>query len=274
MESKVVVPAEGQKIPLQNGKLNVPHNPIIPFIEGDGIGVDVTPAMLKVVDAAVHDAADAGDWAGYVNAQGGPFVRRDDLQVRTLYEPRAEFNQYGEETICIRGVYDSAVGADTPILTRLTQWKIVPKRAVDLAVDVKGAPAPSRSSVNNCTGSESEPPALDLTKPLSRREKRELTNRLRKKKPATRRKFIHGKDEQNAAIAKTIDEIHLTTGNTISRGEALHLMRGGKSCFEGKWLRGTARGEIFSAAPSHEAKAMKILNRVAAIAELATKSNH
>ena len=40
MESKVVVPAEGKKITLQNGKINVPHNPIIPFIEGDGIGVD------------------------------------------------------------------------------------------------------------------------------------------------------------------------------------------------------------------------------------------
>ncbi|EAA4524371.1 replication endonuclease, partial [Salmonella enterica subsp. enterica] len=227
---------------------------------------------LSVEFAAVHDAADAGDWAGYVNAQGGPFVRRDDLQVRTLYEPRPEFNQYGEETICIRGVYDSAVGAGTPILTRLTQWKIVPKRAVDLAVDVKGAPAPSRSSVNNCTGSESDPPELDLSKPLSRREKRELTNRLRKQKPAIRRKFIHGTDEQNAAIAKTIDEIHLTTGITISRGEALHLMAGGKSCFDGKWLRGTSKGEIFSAAPSHQAKARKILNRVAAMAE-AAKTN-
>ena len=224
---------------------------------------------LSVEFAAVHDAADAGDWAGYVNAQGGPFVRRDDLQVRTLYEPRAEFNQYGEETVCIRGVYDSAVGAGTPILTRLTQWKIVPKRAVDLAVDVKGAPAPSRSSVNNCTGSESDPPELDLSKPLSRRERRELTNRLRKQKPAMRRKFIHGTDEQNAAIAKTIDEIHLTTGITISRGEALHLMAGGKSCFDGKWLRGTAKGEIFLAAPSHQAKARKILNRVAAMAEAA-----
>lgn len=56
MESKVVVPVEGKKITLQNGKLNVPENPIIPFIEGDGIGVDVTPAMLKVVDAAVEKA--------------------------------------------------------------------------------------------------------------------------------------------------------------------------------------------------------------------------
>ncbi|STV74383.1 Isocitrate dehydrogenase [Klebsiella michiganensis] len=48
MESKVVVRRKVKKSPLQNGKLNVPNNPIIPFIEGDGIGVDVTPAMLKV----------------------------------------------------------------------------------------------------------------------------------------------------------------------------------------------------------------------------------
>lgn len=48
MESKVVVPAEGAKITIDaKGKLNVPNNPIIPYIEGDGIGIDVTPAMLK-----------------------------------------------------------------------------------------------------------------------------------------------------------------------------------------------------------------------------------
>lgn len=234
-----------------------------------------TARALSVEFAAVHDAAHYGRWADYVNAQGGPFVRRDDLQVRTLYEPRTEFNQYGEETVCIKGVYDASIGAGSPILTRLTQWKIVPKRAVDLAVDVKGASAPSRSSVNNCTGSEYDPPILDLTKPLSRRERRELTNRLRKQKPAIRRKFIHGTGEQNAVIAKTIDEIHLTTGITISRGEALHLMSGGKSCFDGKWLRGTAKGEIFTAAPSHQViakeyrtKAVEILNRVAVLAEL------
>lgn len=223
---------------------------------------------LSVEFAAVHDAADAGDWAGYVNAQGGPFVRRDDLQVRTLYEPRAEFNQYGEETVCIRGVYDSAVGAGTPILTRLTQWKIVPKRAVDLAVDVKGAPAPSRSSVNNCTGSESDPPELDLSKSLSRSERRKLTARLRDKKRVTMQEFIHGTDKQSAAIDRTIDEIHLATGETISRGEALHLMSGGKSCINGKWCRGSATGEIFPAALSHGAQARQILNRVAGLASV------
>lgn len=223
---------------------------------------------LSVEFAAVHDAADAGDWAGYVNAQGGPFVRRDDLQVRTLYEPRTEFNQYGEETVCIRGVYDSAVGADTPILTRLTQWKIVPKRAVDFAVDVKGAPAPSRSSVNNCTGNESDPPELDLSKPLSRSERRKLTARLRNKKRVGRQEFIHGTDKQRAAIDRTIDEIQLATGETISRGEALHLMSGCKSCINGKWCRGSATGEIFPAAPSYRAKARQILNRAVVLASI------
>lgn len=57
MTSQVTVPAEGQKITLDNtGKLQVPNHPIIPFIEGDGIGVDVTPAMKLVVDAAVAKA--------------------------------------------------------------------------------------------------------------------------------------------------------------------------------------------------------------------------
>ncbi len=53
----VKVPAGGQKITVNKDfSLNVPDNPIIPFIEGDGIGVDITPVMIKVVDAAVEKA--------------------------------------------------------------------------------------------------------------------------------------------------------------------------------------------------------------------------
>lgn len=57
MQSKVVVPQVGSKITLdEKGKLIVPNQPIIPFIEGDGIGVDVTPPMRLVLDAAVAKA--------------------------------------------------------------------------------------------------------------------------------------------------------------------------------------------------------------------------
>lgn len=54
---KIKVPSEGQAITLASDlSLNVPDFPIIPFIEGDGIGVDVTPPMREVVDAAVAKA--------------------------------------------------------------------------------------------------------------------------------------------------------------------------------------------------------------------------
>jgi isocitrate dehydrogenase len=53
----IKVPTEGEKITVnQDLSLNVPDQPIIPFIEGDGTGVDITPVMIKVVDAAVQKA--------------------------------------------------------------------------------------------------------------------------------------------------------------------------------------------------------------------------
>ena len=57
MYQHIKVPAAGQKITVNAGmSLNVPDQPIIPFIEGDGTGLDITPVMLKVVDAAVAKA--------------------------------------------------------------------------------------------------------------------------------------------------------------------------------------------------------------------------
>ncbi|NJO13264.1 MAG: NADP-dependent isocitrate dehydrogenase, partial [Gammaproteobacteria bacterium] len=53
----IAVPADGTRIRLNpDFSLNVPENPIIPFVEGDGIGLDVTPVMQRVVDAAVAKA--------------------------------------------------------------------------------------------------------------------------------------------------------------------------------------------------------------------------
>jgi len=55
--SKLAAPAEGRAIEIdKGGSLKVPDNPIIPFIEGDGIGKDISPVMRAVVDAAVQKA--------------------------------------------------------------------------------------------------------------------------------------------------------------------------------------------------------------------------
>jgi isocitrate dehydrogenase len=52
----IVVPESGEKISISNGKLTVPDNPILGFVEGDGIGPDITNASLRVWDAAVKKA--------------------------------------------------------------------------------------------------------------------------------------------------------------------------------------------------------------------------
>src|SRR5712675_1691210 len=56
MPYKQITPPEGGKISITNGKLNVPHNPILPFIRGDGTGRDIWAASQRVFDAAVQEA--------------------------------------------------------------------------------------------------------------------------------------------------------------------------------------------------------------------------
>ena len=53
---KITPPPHGAKITIQNGKLQVPDNPIVPFIEGDGTGPDIWRASVRVLDAAVEKA--------------------------------------------------------------------------------------------------------------------------------------------------------------------------------------------------------------------------
>ncbi|HHQ9173616.1 TPA: replication endonuclease [Yersinia enterocolitica] len=162
-----------------------------------------TAMGLSVEFAAVHDAADYGRWAEYVNAQGGPFVKRENLIARTYYETSETTNEYFEDVIRIRGVFSPPVGIDTPIITRTTEWKIVKARAldlsVDLAVDLKGAPARPRSSVNNCTGVQkivSPPVVIEPPPPpenicfdaLTSKERRQMLKRIRSEPVKPRQK--------------------------------------------------------------------------------------
>jgi len=53
---KISPPATGTKITFQNGEPNVPDDPIVPYIRGDGTGIDLWPASQRVFDAAVEKA--------------------------------------------------------------------------------------------------------------------------------------------------------------------------------------------------------------------------
>lgn len=151
---------------------------------------------------AARAAADAPDWPGYTNAQGGPFVARDCLRVRLNYEFTENGNDYGDTVAKITGVYCPYTGSESVIFTRTTDYKIVPKRKpspVEI-LTLEGRAAAPRSSVNNCTrdhaagadgvehaASEAEGqsemivPAKGMTvnfDELSPQEKRELAQRL------------------------------------------------------------------------------------------------
>jgi len=108
MESKVVVPAEGQKITLDGTKLVVPNHPIIPYIEGDGIGMDVSPAMIKVVDAAVAKAYN-GDrkisWMEIYTGEKSTKVYGDDQWL-----PAETLDFIREYKVAIKGPLTTPVG--------------------------------------------------------------------------------------------------------------------------------------------------------------------
>ncbi|WP_312045251.1 replication endonuclease [Erwinia sp.] len=225
-----------------------------------------TAQGLSVEFAAAHDAADAGDWAEYVNTQGGPFVKRDELAVRTWYQASEDCNEYGEETVRIKGVYATSVGEDTPILTRLAQWKIVPKRAVDLGFEFKDAPASSRSSVNNCTGGlrsqdSKRPESVDDRdfSALTRKERRRLLARLRADIPEKRHLQLRRSDKTEAACDNVIGQIRDITRETISRAVAVRLISGTETKIAEQWFRSSASGELFR--PKKRIDAQNLLRR-------------
>jgi len=209
-------------------------------------------------------------------------VRRDELAVRTWYQSGDELNEYGEETVRIKGIYATEVGADTPILTRLAQWKIVPKRAVDFGFDLQGAPTPSRSSVNNCTGrlrsEDSNPPEsveeIDFTG-MSRKERRRLLARLRAKKPDKKHLALRRPDKIEAACDNVIGQVRDLSGETISRGLAVRLIGGTQTEIAGKLFRSTCYGDLVRPFKSKADTSRKdeILIRFNRLAERAKAAN-
>ena len=109
MESKVVVPAEGAKITIDaKGKLNVPNNPIIPYIEGDGIGVHVTPAMLKVVDAAVKKAYNGERKISWMEIYTGE--KSTQIYGKDVWLPEETLDLIRDYRVSIKGPLTTPVG--------------------------------------------------------------------------------------------------------------------------------------------------------------------
>ena len=106
---KIQVPADGEKISVNDdNSLNVPDNPIIPFIEGDGIGVDVTPVMKNVVDAAVEKAYSGKHKIVWMEIYAGEKANR--LYGGDTWLPDETFDAVKEFVVSIKGPLTTPVG--------------------------------------------------------------------------------------------------------------------------------------------------------------------
>jgi isocitrate dehydrogenase len=109
MYQHIHVPADGQKITVNpNLTLTVPDNPIIPYIEGDGTGRDITPVMLKVVDAAVSKAYGGTRRISWMQIYAG--LKATELYGPDIWLPEETMAVLREYIISIKGPLTTPVG--------------------------------------------------------------------------------------------------------------------------------------------------------------------
>jgi isocitrate dehydrogenase len=106
---KITIPAAGEKITVNaDHSLNVPDNPIIPFIEGDGIGVDITPVMIKVVDAAVSKAYDGKRRISWMEVYAGE--KATQVYDQDTWLPEETLEAVKDYVVSIKGPLTTPVG--------------------------------------------------------------------------------------------------------------------------------------------------------------------
>ena len=109
MYQHIRTPAEGSKIHVNaNFSLDVPDNPIIPFIEGDGIGADITPVMKKVVDAAVSKSYGGMRKISWMEIYAGEKSNR--IYGNNVWLPDETLQAAREYVISIKGPLTTPVG--------------------------------------------------------------------------------------------------------------------------------------------------------------------
>jgi isocitrate dehydrogenase len=122
--------------------INVPNNPIIPFIEGDGTGLDITPVMIKVVDAAVHKAYGGKRKIAWMEVFAGE--KSTKVYGPDVWMPDETLEAVKEYVVSIKGPLTTPVGGG------IRSLNVALRQSLDLYVCLrpvryfKGVPSPVR----------------------------------------------------------------------------------------------------------------------------------
>jgi len=107
--NKIKIPDTGSKIYMDNvGKLKVPDNPIIPFIEGDGIGADIWKASVRVIDAAVYKAFNGDKKIHWMEIYAGE--KANNVYGPNTWLPEETLDCINEYLIAIKGPLTTPIG--------------------------------------------------------------------------------------------------------------------------------------------------------------------
>ena len=143
MYQHIKVPAEGQKITVKaDFSLNVPDNPVIPYIEGDGTGLDITPVMIKVVDAAVAKAYGGKKKISWMEVFAGE--KSTKVYGPDVWLPEETLQAVKEYVVSIKGPLTTPVGGG------IRSLNVALRQELDLYVCLrpvryfKGVPSPLR----------------------------------------------------------------------------------------------------------------------------------
>jgi isocitrate dehydrogenase len=143
MYQHIKVPANGQKISVNpDFTLTVPDHPIVPYIEGDGIGIDVVPVMLKVIDAAVAKAYGSKRKIEWMEVYAGE--KSTKLYGSDVWLPPETMQAMKEFVVSIKGPLT------TPISGGIRSLNVAMRQQLDLYVCLRpvryfqGVPSPLR----------------------------------------------------------------------------------------------------------------------------------
>ncbi|MFI0455944.1 MAG: isocitrate/isopropylmalate family dehydrogenase, partial [Candidatus Rickettsiella isopodorum] len=139
----IQIPSSGEKISVNSDySLNVPNQPIIPFIEGDGIGVDITPAMRLVVDAAIRKAYGDNRRIAWMEIYAGE--KATHVYGTDVWLPEETLTTVRDYVVSIKGPLTTPVGGG------IRSLNVALRQQLDLYVCLrpiryfKGVPSPVR----------------------------------------------------------------------------------------------------------------------------------
>ncbi len=134
----------GEKIRVENNKLIVPDNPIIPFIEGDGIGPDITRAMKIVLDGAVEKAYNRKRKIEWKEIYAGEKANK----LKGEYLPQETLDAIEEHVVAIKGPLTTPVGGGFRSLNVTLRQRLDLYACVRPVKWIKGVPAPVKKPEN------------------------------------------------------------------------------------------------------------------------------